>query len=710
MNIRRAGTIYTKELVDILRDHRTLAAMIVAPMVLYPLLMLGGIQAATTQVQEIGDERIKVGFTLERDWDQVIKPLLIEEHSILQRMRDDAIARGATEEELAAIPEPIAQLVDPKASAQLENSVKQRDLHCGIIVDQAGDGSGQPSDQIKITLISQKDDVRSEIAAERIGDALKRVSIHRRDIQLARLHIDPRIVDPIVIQFEQLFSPVSILGLVLPFILVLMTVTGAIYPAIDLTAGERERGTLESLIVCPVPVIDLVVGKFMAVTTIAMIAASLNIASVTATVFFGGLTEVLAPDAATGEGSFPFWAFPVVLFSLVPFAVLMSAVMLAVCACARTFKEAQNYIMPVIMVVLVPGGIAALPGTRLEGVMAVMPVGNMVLLTRDLLTGTTVPTAMFAWVLLSTSIYAAVAVAVAAQVFGRESVMFADTLSLRSIISRRLIRPSTFPDMSGASLYAAILFPIWFYVQSSLQMASGDNILGVLKGTAILAPLFFVAIPIATMKYWKIDVVQSFQLRAPTALPLIGAVIVGLTAWAPAHEILFFQEQYLSSPAALAESDRALQTALGEMTLPAVLLIMAIIPAISEELFFRGFLLSGLRTKMRPWTAIFCAAIAFGAFHYFISRLAVTMSLGVLLGWMCWRSKSIWPGIVTHALYNGFWVIIAMNPGLQTTLGINVEDSWSHLPLPVFAIATALLIAGIILCRSKTPTNDAVSA
>ncbi len=700
MNLGRAKTIYVKELVDILRDHRTLAAMIVAPIVLYPLLMLGGIQAMSSQATDIADERITVGFEQEWHWEEVVRRLLIEEGEIIDAVRAEAVARGADDEELAAIPESLAAYVDPKGPVDLEEAVLQRSVQCGVIVEDAGDGSGSVTDQLLLTIVMQQEDVRSTMAAERLEDAFRRVGDHRREVTLRVLNIDPRIVEPIVLRFQRMVTAGSVLGLILPFILVLMTVTGAIYPAIDLTAGERERGTLESLMVCPVPVIDLIVGKFMAVTTLAIMAAALNIASVTATVYFGGLHDALSGGAAPGAPSFPFRAFPIVLFSLVPFAVLMSAVMIAVCACARTFKEAQNYIMPVIMLVLLPGGIAALPGSKLEGVMIVTPVANMVLLTRNLLSGVAIPGSTFAWVLLSTSFYAAVAVAVAAQVFGKESVLFADTLSMRALVSRRLIRPRRFPTLSGAGLHAAILFPIWFHVQNSIQMATGEDLYRALCWTAVLLPAFFLVLPLGLAWYWKLDIGATFSLAAPAPRCVVGAVLIGVSAWVPAHELFVLQDHFLPTPPALADANESLNAALTAMPAVLAFLVLAVAPAVCEEFFFRGFLLSGLRTSFGKWTAIIACAVTFGAFHFFIFRLPVTTALGVLLGWMCWRSRSIWPAIVMHALHNGCAVALVLWPYSLRRLGVEPDTPSAHLPPGMTLIAVGALLAGLILIRS----------
>ncbi len=690
MNLRRAKTIFVKELVDILRDHRTLAAMIVAPIVLYPLLMLGGIQAATSQAREIKKDDIVVGFVKESDWEDVVKPILLEDHRILRRQLAEAKARSASDDEIAEIPIAIGEKIRPLRTDVIRESLLQRKIQCAIILNEPPESDGQTS----LTIVVQQDEMRSQIAGQFLEEAFMRVRDEQRDRNLARLHIPIAVVEPIVLTREEITTPGSVLGLILPFILVLMTVTGAIYPAIDLTAGERERGTLESLMVCPVPVMDLIVGKFMAVTTIAIIAAALNIASVTATVYFGGLGETLMQSAEDAEQAFPLWAFPVVLFSLIPFAVLMSAIMIAVCSCARTFKEAQNYVMPVIMLVLVPGGIAALPASRLEGVMIVLPVANMVLLTRELLSGVEVSISTFLTVLLSTSLYAAVAVTVAAQVFGKESVLFADSISLRAIVSRRLMKPQKYPSLSLAGLYAAVLFPVWFYLQNSLQLASPDNMESVLLWTTALMPVFFVLAPVGVALYAKINTIATFRLRLPRWPAILGAIFVGSATWVLAHELFVFQDRLFGTPDILKDSGQAMTDALQAMPFAVAVLVIAIGPALCEELFFRGFLLSGLRTSMRKWPAILCGAAAFGAFHFLIFRFPVTATLGVLLGWICWQSRSIWPAVIVHAMHNGSALALARAPALQERLGLSESGPPTHLPPLYIAIAVALLAIG----------------
>jgi len=365
MNLgQRVKTIYVKELIDILRDRRTLIAMIVVPILLYPLLMLGTIQAASTQAEKLDDEKVTI-----------VVPNAEQAKWVLKWLNEDAgIARELGVEEPRPIKAKIINLEDvreDRPQVSVEDLIRARKVQLGVSVELHNAGAPANQRQYRVKPFYDPEEIRSADLQRRFAKVLERREKHETGGRLNDLGVPLIVIEPFVLEPEEVTTPGSILGQILPLILVLMTITGAIYPAIDLTAGERERGTLETLMVCPVPVVDLVVGKFLVVTTVAIMGAALNLASVSATVYFGGFEAVVS---AAGDERFPLGALPLILLSLVPFAILMSAIMIAVCSYARTFKEAQNYVTPVILAVLIPGGVAALPATRLEGVMLVMPV------------------------------------------------------------------------------------------------------------------------------------------------------------------------------------------------------------------------------------------------------------------------------------------------------------------------------------------------
>src|SRR6185295_4990689 len=150
-------------------------------------------------------------------------------------------------------------------------------------------------------------------------------------------------------------APTFSLAALIPLILVLMTVTGAVYPAIDLTAGERERGTLETLIAAPVPRLGLLLAKYVAVLTVAILTALVNLTAMTITAHSTGLA------ASLFGGGMTFDVVIKVLLLLVLFAAFFSAILLAITSYARSFKEAQAYIIPLMLLCLVPGVLCLVP-------------------------------------------------------------------------------------------------------------------------------------------------------------------------------------------------------------------------------------------------------------------------------------------------------------------------------------------------------------
>ncbi|MCP4245428.1 MAG: CPBP family intramembrane metalloprotease [bacterium] len=740
----RIRIIYVKELVDILRDRRTLIAMIVVPILLYPLLMLGSIQAVSVQSGELRQAKLTVIGPNEQQI-RILQEWVAQDEEITRRLqalnKDDRAAlfgRGTADEpppldERAATESQSPESPDDGANDQAEDSAEEdraqpawetpdsfdfkydettpnldlarrrmraliqaRQVQLGVILEvrQAGDPLRE---QYVVEIICDPEEIRSATALSRIGGVLERRAVDVRLRRLDDLDIPPIVITPFVPMISEVVTPGSILGQILPLILVLMTITGAIYPAIDLTAGERERGTLETLMVCPVPVLDLVVGKFLVVTTVAIMGAALNLASVSATVYFGGFAAAVE---ITGDQGFPLGALPLILLCLIPFAILMSAIMIAVCSYARTFKEAQNYVTPVIMAVLIPGGIAALPASRLEGVMLVMPVANMVLLTKELLLGSTIGAGALLSVLLSTSLYAAAAVAIATKVFGTESVIFSDTASLKNTFTRRLMRPSERPTLSAAVLVVAVLFPVWFYVQSSVQ--SGDGYDQALRRTGVLMPIFFVLVPVAVCLYFKINIARTFALAAPPGRHLLAGALIGLSAWVLGHELSVAQRAILPAPDALAESNEVLMGALAQLTPWMALLLLAIIPAFCEEALFRGFLLGGLGTTARKWTAIVAAGCIFGVFHYYIFKFPVTALLGMLLGYLCWQSRSLWPGVLMHALHNSIPVSLALWPHLPPPPRIHETDPSAPLPMQVPNLLNETVFCPVLMQVQET--------
>ena len=703
----RIRTIYVKELIDILRDRRTLIAMIVVPIVLYPLLMLGSIQAVSMQSEELQEEEFVI-LTSTEGQQKVIKRWIVDAPTIARQLWEHKVRAGEADpqEQLweDAVPKAFRVKIHRGFEVeQIEQAIQSRQAQLGVVL-RLDNPLNEMAKQWKVQLFFDPADIRSATAAGRFREILERQAEWIRLGRLAQFGVPPIVIDPLRWEDRTVTTPGSILGQILPLILVLMTITGAIYPAIDLTAGERERGTLETLMVCPVPVIQLIVGKFLVITTIAIMGAVLNLGSISATVYFGGFQAALA---GSEDVSFPFAVFPIILLALIPFAIFFSAVLIAVCSYAHTFKEAQNYITPIILAALVPGGIAALPTSKLAGAMLVTPVANMVLLTRELLLGAStgrivggnVTWTALAWVLASTGLYAAAAVALAAKIFGTESVIFADTGSIRSAFARRLIRPSSRPSISMASLVVALLFPAWFYLQTGLQSTADGDMVALLRSIAIWMPVLFVGAPLLVLLYWKVNVAETWRLSGGRLRFYIAGSLIGVVAWVPLHELFLVQAALLPLPEELLAAETSFNAALESVSPWPAILMVAVIPGVCEELYFRGFLLSGLRSAARKWTAIVVSACVFGVFHFHFFKIPLTVVRGIVLGYVCWQSGSIWPAVLAHVTHNGFVVARTHMLDINGPLGIDPENPLAHLPVEVIIPAVALTALALALCR-----------
>lgn len=698
--IQQLRVIYLKELMDILRDRRTLMAMILIPVVLYPMLMLGFVWAAQAEQDSLRSQQYVLATS-----DAVTAQRLRE---LIRRAQE---ARPPSEEKHATFVVEVANIPDRELGDAFHASVKL----------DFPEGPQARAAALGIQITYSDINVRSRTAVEELShllgwlrEALAREAVQElldRTTTSSPSFIDPEIIlNPIQIEKKPTSTDQQrggwALGQIIPIILVLMTITGAVYPAIDLTAGERERGTLETLMASPTSPLTLIVGKFLVVATVGLATATLNLASVGATMHFGGLTHALTAEMPV---RFPVAILPVVLLCMVPFALLFSAILVAVSSFARTFKEAQNYVMPVIIGALIPSAAVTLPSVRLEGPMLVLPVGNMVLLTRELFQQT------YTWgnviiVMLSTTLYAVAAVALAARLFGQEAVLFVDVGSYKTLIRRRFMRPSSAPSMSQTLVLVALLFPVSFYAQSLLFGSSVENLLHKLKLVAVVQFIgLFGVLPLVVCGYLKIDVVNTFRLRLPPAKAWLGVILLGSSSYLISHRFLQMQSWLMPRSDAFKQYEQQVNAQLETAPLWLMVMLLSIAPAISEELLFRGFLLRGLSTSLRRWPSIVAAAVIFSVFHFMVERMPLTLLLGVVLGYVCWQTRSILPGMLMHAMHNAWPLVVSsLDERVPRALGLAEGDPPpNHISVAVLLGAMVIFAIGVLMVRSLSRADVA---
>ena len=724
----RINTIWRKELVDTLRDRRTLVAMVLVPLVLYPALMLGSLQAFEVQVANLVTEEYNLAVESEiaSRW--------------LRRMIDDDPARrgppagkaaeALVEEDLPA--ESDSELIEKNAMKgggadsattgvyanppeykiwvvkDVTAAVIDGAVHAGILLE------GEPLlpgtfGSTKVVVAFDKSDIRSEVAATGVQGVLDRANAGMLSQRLRDKGLDADFITPIAVAQWNVASAErmagSILGTIVPLILIVMTITGAVYPAIDLTAGERERGTLETLMVAPVPTVDLIAGKFIVVTLIGLLSAVLNLLSVGGTIYFGGVGSLLTQGR---DFVFPLSALPWILLLLIPLAVMFSALLLAVCSFARSFKEAQNYIVPVMLAGMIPGVVGIMPGTRLEGPIMIMPVANIVVLTRELFLGRFDYVAI-GLVVLSTSLYAGAAVAVAAKLFGQEAVLFADSGSVKTVFQRKFFKPRAVPSAAQALLVITLAYSLNFYIQQAISKSGLSQGMRFLNAVSLTIVVVFAIGPWFAARYMRVNATSAFKLSAPDPRGLAAALCFGCSTWILALRWNVIQQKIMPMDSNVARMLEQQFAWLMDVNPWVLVLFLAVVPALCEELFFRGYALSGLRGSLGKVGAVVVVAIAFGMTHYSAQRMVTTTALGLLLGMLVVQYQSIWPAMIAHFMHNSISLTASRADGIKPFLvGLGYPEA-ADAPLPETWVmaAAALTGVGILIClfspRSEKP-------
>ena len=210
------------------------------------------------------------------------------------------------------------------------------------------------------------------------------------------------------------------MGGIIPYLVIIMCLTGAMYPAMDLTAGEKERATMETILSSPISRTHLVLGKFLLVVSASLVTAAL---SVTSMGISSWAFQQFQDQSSGVHIKIGLIAVLSVFMVALPLAVLFSAALITIALFAKSYKEAQSYISPLMVVVIVPAVAAMLPGVELTPRLSLVPILNVSLLCKDLIAGNYHWNAI-ALIFLSTSLYAAAALFIAVKMFQRESVLF----------------------------------------------------------------------------------------------------------------------------------------------------------------------------------------------------------------------------------------------------------------------------------------------
>jgi sodium transport system permease protein len=397
MNWKHILTVYLKELKDSLRDRRTLISMIVIPTFLMPLIIFGVGTIMTKVVKKAQDERTTLVVIGGQD-------------------SPGTLAALAAEKKLKIV----------ESTGDYKKMISDKQVRLAVEIPAGFEASLKDGEPKTVMLYHYEGEMKSSMGVGEVDRFFRNLREKTIETRLADRGLPPDLIKPFEIKRQNVAPPEKVggnmIGGLIPYIIIILCFTGAMYPAIDLTAGEKERGTMETLLCSPVHRVNLVLGKFLMVMTASVSTIALTLVSSSVSIIVGGSLMM----GNSGGGFMPIIDPAGILgvFAMIaPVAMLFAALLLTISLFAKSYKEAQSYVSPLIIVVLLPAMMGMLPGIELTAKTALVPILNLSLVCKEMLSG------VWHWPYIalifgSTVVYAAAAVALCVRMFNREDVMF----------------------------------------------------------------------------------------------------------------------------------------------------------------------------------------------------------------------------------------------------------------------------------------------
>ena len=668
MRFKIVKTIFKKEMIDILRDKRTLFMGIILPLILYPVIMIIMTQIMTMSMGSIDEKDINIAFEKNPSKELV---------SLIENQTDKNTER---------------------INIVTTNNYK-KDLQDGNIDAYIGVKGKNKIENYKIYINSSKENSSSvNSKLEEIFTIYKDRKVKNK-IEQSKLDVKETL-NPVVYQTVDVAENEEVAGLVLggilPFILIMGVLLGAIYPAIDSMAGEKERGTLETLFTLPISNLELVMGKYMAVSLCAIVTAILNVVSILMTLIYILTTGELTGQLIFGSLKLSSLVFPlfITIICVCLFAMVVSAISMCVCSLAKSFKDAQNYITPVMFLVLIPSYVSMIPNISLDRTTAVIPVVNISLLIKSVLTNNT-NLGLIALVFISNFAFVILSVIILSKMFNSEEILFGNSRNFSFLEKRSNIKKGTIPTVSDGVILYAVGLVLLIYVGSYIQLK--------FKMTGIvLTQVMIISLPILFAFYIKSDFKKVFSLKLPKFKHLLGSAILWIGCYLLVFILTNIIMYYFPQNQEIVEG---LNDALFiKDNLLLNLLIVAVMPAICEEMFFRGFILTSFKNNQKSYKgAIIFSGILFGIMHMDFIRIIPTSILGISFAYAVCKSNSIGVGMFMHFLNNGFAVIVTH---MSSKLVQNVNSSeLTYLSISqisvIFIISLMFISLAVLLFKEK---------
>jgi sodium transport system permease protein len=389
--------IFKKELIDTLRDRRTLISMIAIPLLLFPILIGISSRVMMSQMKQAQEKVLKVALHTSGNAEEFRRLLLADSR---------------------------VQLVENLSVDSARSLVASDSLDA--FLDFAPDFDKQVAGlQAGLVTMYFKAAEQRDIEKSRVLGLLKEFEQELRYARFRTLNINESVIKTLDVREMNLASAkekiAEIIGGFLPYLFIIFCFLGSMYPAIDLAAGEKERGTLETLLTSPASRLEILLGKFGVVVLTGLITAAVAMLGL----YLGivQVKEIPAELLRTVLGILELRSIALLLSLLLPLTVFFAAILLSLSIFAKSYKEAQSIISPMMIVIIVPAFLGLMPGMTLSTTTALIPILNVSLATKAIIAGTISPM-ILAEVYVSLIVFAGASLYVCAKIFGREGTIF----------------------------------------------------------------------------------------------------------------------------------------------------------------------------------------------------------------------------------------------------------------------------------------------
>jgi len=648
MSIKKILIVFRKELLDLFRDRRTIISSVVLPIILYPVLMIGFNALMSRQTVKLHEQEVII-YVIDNAGD---------EYSQIAFERLEKTPKLQIFQEIDHY-----KVLFKEKVIQAIVTFEREELYDEFYYLNA-----------RITF--NRVDEKSELAYNTVSRVLQDLEKELVGSRLEAINISEDILKAVEVEADNVATEQQTLGMILarflPYFLILISISGSSVAAVDLVAGEKERGTLETILVSAASRMELVLGKFVAVISIALLTVLLNLASI----FFSFRHLVSQAAAESVAIQIPFGSLFLILILMVPMIIFFAAVVFSFSTYARNMKESYSYTQPLMIVAMLLSLISALPAIETTLGMTLIPVINVSLMIKDIMMGD-LNISFFMTTLISTCILVVLAVSFSIKLFSKEEILFRTTEDTEIIDKNK--RGLRVLSSKFATLFFILILLLFYYLGLSWQIADLES--GLIKTLILL--VFLPTLLIIKIGRLSFKEVLSLKFtRASNYLLILLAsipIFILVTLLSQIINIIYpFPEQYL-------ENFQNLYFLEGRTFLYS-LFIIALLPGIVEEVMFRGYFIKAFREK-GIWNSIVISAILFAILHLDIFRFVPVAILGVWMGYLLVKSGSIFLPILAHTANNSLALFIARYgegiPGIELIISDDMVAWWTVIPAAI---------------------------